>query len=128
HIFLFSMLGRWLKSVALSGVMLFSVAGVGAQEHEGSCPMSNLPDCCKKAQSSAPEASIARVCCNLNCSEPGSTGSSSSSTFSTPQYASANAAVSGALINSKIVFTSHILRFRPHDSNPRYIKHLALLI
>src|SRR5262249_49464417 len=115
---------------ALSGVMLFSVAGVGAQEHEGSCPMSNLPDCCKKAQSSAPEASIARVCCNLNCSEPGSTGSGTSSSISTQQGVTAGNThiVIATPINSKIVFTSHILRFRPHDSNPRYIKHLALLI
>src|SRR5215510_1584460 len=124
------MLGKWLKSSVLIVVMLCGVVGVGAEEHEGSCPMSNLPDCCKKAQSNAPEASIARVCCNLNCSEPGSTGNSSSSSFSVQLSTTANAAVgvNAAPFSSMVVFTPHFQRFFSYDSNPRYIKHLALLI
>src|SRR5262245_60311324 len=110
--------------------MLTAAIGVGAHQQEGTCPMSKVPDCCKKAQSNGPGAALARVCCNLNCSEPGSTGNSSSSNFSAQQTVSANAVVAMAAVafSSKIVFTPHLQRFRPHDSNPRYIKHLALLI
>src|SRR5215510_16090874 len=100
---------KWLTSVALTIVMLNAVVGAGAHQQEGSCPMSNLPDCCKKARSNGPDASIARLCCNLNCSEPGSTSNSNSSSFSTQQSTTANAAVSvnAATFNSKIGFTPH---------------------
>src|ERR1043165_5490505 len=84
-----AMMRKWLTSVALTIVMLTGAVGVGAQQREGSCPMSNLPDCCKKAQSHGPQASLARLCCNLNCSEPGSTGTTSSSS-STQQTSTVN--------------------------------------
>jgi hypothetical protein len=111
--------------------MLGGAIGVGAHEGEGSCPMTNMPDCCKKAHSAgnSSEVSMARLCCNLNCSEPGSGGSSSSS-FSnqqplTPQGAVLPIALSFRTIRSlgRYSQASH-----PNDSNPKYIQHLALLI
>jgi len=70
----------------LIAAMLMSVAGVGAQHRQGSCPFTNLPECCKKAQTAAnaPQVAMARLCCNLNCSEPGHSGSSASLVFPTP--------------------------------------------
>ena len=118
---------KWLTSVALSLVMLTSVVGVGAHQQEGSCPMSNVPDCCKKAQSHGPEASMARLCCNLNCSEPGSSGNSSSS-FSTQRLSSAPAVLNASQPSFRIVFPQQPQQLHLHDSNPKYITHLALLI
>jgi hypothetical protein len=108
--------------------MLTAAVGVGAHQQEG--PMLKLPECCKKARSNGPGASIARLCCNLNCSEPGSTGNSGSSGFSVRLNTMGNAAVvvNAAAFSSKVVFTPHFQRFYSYDSNPRYIKHLALLI
>jgi hypothetical protein len=110
--------------------MLGGAIGVGAHEGEGS--MANMPDCCKKAQSArnTPGISMARLCCNLNCSEPGSSGSSSSSSFSPQQTITPNVAVapnaapfSGLALSGRYSRSSH-----PYDSNPKYIQHLALLI
>src|SRR2546422_11676506 len=72
---------KWLTAFALIAAMLGGAVGAGAHEGEGS--MANMPDCCKKAQSSssAPVVSMARLCCKLNCSEPGSGGSSSNISF-----------------------------------------------
>src|ERR1043166_3468425 len=114
-----------MTSVVLTIVMLTAAVGVGAHQQEGWCPMLKLPACCKKARSNGPGASIARVCCNLNCSEP---GSSSSSSFSVQLSTTANTAVAvnAAPFSSKVVFTPHFQRFYSYDSNPRYIKHLAL--
>jgi hypothetical protein len=112
--------------------MLGGAVGVGAHQGEGSCPMSNLPDCCKKAQSASniPEVSMARLCCNLNCSEPGSTGTSTSSTVSPQQGTPPNIAIipnatpfNGFALSGRYAQTSS-----PHDSSPKYIQHLALLI
>jgi hypothetical protein len=113
--------------------MLIGVAGVGAHEHDGSCPLTKLPRCCKTARSSknAPGASIARVCCNLNCSEPGSTGNASSSSFARQQGAAANTPVAvgaAAQFDFRVVLSRQLQQFHLADSNPRYIKHLALLI
>ena len=94
--------------------------------------MANMPDCCKKAQSASntPGVSMARLCCNLNCSEPGSGGSSSSSSVSPQQSVTPN----GAVMPSVAPFSnvSPLVRYaqssHPHSSNPKYIQHLALLI
>jgi len=120
---------KWLTSAALALVMLCSVAGVGAQQRAGSCPISKLPECCKKAQGHGRAASMARLCCNLNCSEPGSTGNTGSS-FSTQQFSSANSPVvlNAVLPGFRIVFPRQRRQSHLQFSNPRYIQHLALLI
>jgi hypothetical protein len=59
-------------SVLLVIAMVGAVVGVRAHGGDGMCPMDHMPNCCKKAQSqkNTPEVAMARVCCNLNCSEP----------------------------------------------------------
>jgi hypothetical protein len=122
---------KWLTAFFLVSALLSSVAGAGAHGNQGSCPMSNLPDCCKKAQSASnsPEVSMARLCCNLNCSEPGSGGSGTSSSFSSPQgQTHVSVVVPGALILNYQPTANCRQSFQSFDSNPRYIQHLALLI
>jgi len=120
---------KWLTAFLLVAAMLGGAIGVGA--HEGEASMANMPDCCKNAQSASNAAgvSIARLCCNLNCSEPGSSGSSFSS-LSPQQGITSN----GALMLKASPFSNLGALGRtspsphPHDSNPKYIQHLALLI
>jgi hypothetical protein len=122
---------KWFTAIVLVAAMVGSVVGVGAHEREGSCPMSNMPDCCKKAQSanSTPEVSMARLCCNLNCSEPGSSGSNTSASFSS-QPGSVPVAVLPKLASFRDVKLLSSVTGSPHakDSNPKYLQHLALLI
>jgi hypothetical protein len=110
--------------------MLTAAVGIGAHQQEGSCPMSNVPDCCKKARNQGPEASMARLCCNLNCSEPGSTGNSSSSNFSAQQVTALQTPVasSAAQFSFRILLPLRPQQIHLANSNPKYIKHLALLI
>jgi hypothetical protein len=121
---------QWLTAFTLVAAMLGGAVGVGA--HEGESQMTNMPDCCKKAQSASntPQASMARLCCNLNCSEPGSNGSSTFSNFSPQQGVTPNSAIvptatpfSNVAPRGRYSHSSHA-----HDSSPKYIQHLALLI
>jgi hypothetical protein len=112
--------------------MACGAVGAGAHEQEGICPLTKMAECCKKALAAkkTPEVSMARLCCNLNCSEPGSSGSNTSSSFS-PQPVTAPIV---AVIPKAAPFNSRdsLGRFAhlPHlqDSSPKYIQHLALLI
>jgi len=123
---------KLLTALTLVAAMLGGAVGVGAHEQEGSCPMSNLPDCCKKAQSAStsPEVSMARLCCNLNCSEPGSGGTSSSSNVSPQQGTLPLTAImpGAAPFNGITLSGRYAQTSSPHDSSPKYIQHLALLI
>jgi hypothetical protein len=123
---------KWLTNLLLVIALGSGVVGVGAHENEGSCPMANVPDCCKKAQSASasPEASMARLCCNLNCSEPGSGGSTNSSSLSGQQGNMPNLAIiPGSTTFNRASFSlSNQVEKNPHDSKPKYIQHLALLI
>jgi hypothetical protein len=121
---------KWLTVFLLVVALLGGAIGVGSHDGEGS--MANMPDCCKKAQSSkdSPQVSMARLCCNLNCSEPGSGGSSSSSSFSAQQPVTPHGAVLPIAPSFRNI--GSLDRYSPapypHDSNPKYIQHLALLI
>jgi hypothetical protein len=123
---------QWLTSVILAVAMLGSITGAGVHGSEGSCPISKLPDCCKKAKSAsgAPEVAMARLCCNLNCSEPGSSGSNGSSGISPqPVIAPDKVELTGARpFNALLMPRWQIQDRRSHDSKPKYIQHLALLI
>jgi hypothetical protein len=123
---------KWFTALALVAAMFGGAVGVGAHDQEGTCPLSNLPDCCEKAQSASnsPEVSMARLCCNLNCSEPGSSGTSTSSNVSPQQGTLPITAImpGAAPFNGITVSGRYAQTFSPHDSNPKYIQHLALLI
>jgi hypothetical protein len=122
---------KWLTAFILVAAMLGGAVGVGAHDGEGSCPITNMPDCCKKAHSAgnSSEVSMARLCCNLNCSEPGSTGSNASSSFSPQPGIAPNAMLMPQAISFNGIALRHY-RQNPHkqDSKRKYIQHLALLI
>ena len=127
----FSAMTKWLTTVALIAVMLGGSAGVGAHEQESSCPLSNMPDCCKKAQEAAntPSVSMARLCCKLNCSQPGSGGPGNASNTSSPRGSVPTPVIIPNTI-AQPVTAGH--QYSPlansFNSNPKYIQHLALLI
>ena len=123
---------KWLTTFFLLAVMTGSVVtGMPLHSGEKKCPMAAM-DCCAKAQQKAdkPEVKAARVCCALNCNEPGTTTPTSSFKVS-PQLA--------VIINSVLVprtsplpdpgpaRSSLPLGFR-QNLDPAYIRHLALLI
>lgn len=119
---------------ALSLAILIALVGgaVGASAADGSWVEGNMPVCCKKARSvaNASEVSMARLCCKLNCSEPGSGGSSNASSLS--RNRGTNSAT--AIIPTPAQFSGFAIRDHypqanhSHNSNPKYIQHLALLI
>jgi hypothetical protein len=121
---------KWLTTLILAASMLGGAIGVSSHEGEGS--MANMPDCCKKAQSTSggPQVSMARLCCNLKCSEPGSGGSSSSFSFSVQQTVTPLGAVlpTAPTVSNICPLGRYSRSSHPHDSNPKYIQHLALLI
>jgi len=123
---------KWFTALALVAAMLGGAVGVGAHEGEGSCPMPNMPDCCKKAQSAGntSEVSMARLCCNLNCSEPGSGGSNASSSFSPQPGIAPNSVImpSVAPYNALALSSHYAGSTLSQVSSPKYIQHLALLI
>src|SRR5882724_3388370 len=73
-----------LASLALVLIIGGSVlAGIPLHSNEQECSMPEMAgmDCCKKAaqaESLTPEVSTARLCCALNCSQSGTTGSTGS--------------------------------------------------
>ena len=122
---------KWVTAFILVTAMLGGAVGVGAHEGEGSCPMSNMPDCCKKAQSAGntSEVFMARLCCNLNCSEPGSSGPNASSIFSPQPGIAPNSVIMPSVApHNAIAVSSSYAGSTSQYSSPKYIQHLALLI
>jgi hypothetical protein len=123
---------QWLTSAILVVAILSGATGAGVYAGESSSAMANLPECCKKAKSviDTPQVAMARLCCNLNCSETGSTGSSGSSSVS-PQLSITPHPIrlTPAKPFSDLVLTRWLFQSSgSHDSQPKYIQHLALLI
>src|SRR6476659_7522069 len=122
-----------LRRVFSFTVIIVLLGGaIGASAIEASPAQGNMPLCCKRASSTAnaPETSIARLCCKLNCSEPGSSGSNTTSNFSRNQ----GIALATAIIPTPAHLSSFANRNLPaqtnhaHNSYPKYLQHLALLI
>ena len=89
-------------------------------------------DCCKAALmlSQSREASVARLCCALNCSNKGTTPTNGVKLSPQLQLTiAAYAPIPQALLTSRALFhrfgPSH---GPPSDSHPAYIRNLALLI
>jgi hypothetical protein len=124
---------KWLTAFFLLLVMTGgTLAGVPMHSGEKECPMGGMMDCCAKARmnSGQPEARAARLCCSLNCNEPGTTTPASSFKIS-PQLA----VVLDSLLVPRISSLQNpglIRTFSPpgyrQNSNPAYIRYLALLI
>jgi hypothetical protein len=119
-----------LISLVLAIGVVSGIVSIGSHGSEKACPMANLPDCCKKAQSASvsPEVSLARLCCTLNCSEPGTGGSASASLSHQPSSLPSVATVTHVLLFNQIHLAKRPPGPSPAPSNPKYIEHLALLI
>src|SRR5256714_15417123 len=111
-------------------------AGIPLHSNEQECSMPGMAgmDCCKKAaqaESLTPEVSTARLCCALNCSQSGTTGSTESR-IPRPSVSQAIAIYPSSV--QPIVGPHHLSLSTsgadspPPYSNPAYIRHLALLI
>ncbi|HXT63229.1 MAG TPA: hypothetical protein VN696_09355 [Pyrinomonadaceae bacterium] len=121
------MMRQCFTGLMLIGCLLTGVVNGSAHQIRGD---SRMGDCCKKAQSASKKAelSMARLCCNLNCSEPGSSGASMSSSFS-PQAADVQAcAIQPSNIGGHRIANVRQFSPSPHTTNPKYLQHLALLI
>jgi hypothetical protein len=120
------------RVLSLAAIIALLGGAVGVSADDGSWVEGNMPLCCKKARSvaNAPEVSIARLCCKLNCSEPGSGGSSTASSLSRNQgMNSATAIIPAPTRFSRFAVRNHDPQTNhSHKSNPKYIQHLALLI
>src|SRR6266851_3018373 len=126
-----------LASLALVLIIAGSVfAGIPLHSNEQECSMPGMAgmDCCKKAaqaESLKPENSTARLCCALNCSQSGTTGS-------TRTQLPRSSAVQPLALHPSLVqplaslprlsFRSRWADNPPSYSSPAYIRHLALLI
>src|SRR6266403_230775 len=129
-------MGKRLTSLILVLVVCGSVfAGIPLHSNEQECSIPDMAgmDCCKKAtqaETLTPEVSTARLCCALNCSQSGTTGStgsqlprpSSQAIAIHPSAAQPLAAMLPLSIHSSWADSP------PPYSNPAYIRHLALLI
>jgi len=120
------------KRVA-SVVLVLSLVGsvlAGLPMHSGSGE-SGMMDCCKKAmeQSNSRHVAAARLCCAMNCNEPGSPSGNTSQAFfetgSEPTPILTVALPPASL--SKLSRTRDTARNSIH-AKPAYIHNLALLI
>lgn len=109
-----------------------TLAGVPMHSGERECPMAGKMDCCAKARmkSNKPEVKAARLCCALNCTEPGTPPPAGSFELS-PQLA----VVLDSVLVPRVSSSQSSGRAHPfappgyrQNSNPAYIRHLALLI
>lgn len=124
---------KWLTAFFLLAVMIGGVLG-GVPMHSGEkeCAMTGMMDCCATAQMQGdrPEVRAARLCCALNCTEPGTTVPGGSFRVS-PQLA---VALHGALVppsaplSNQAPARSNSPPGLQRQSHPAYIRHLALLI
>jgi hypothetical protein len=91
-------------------------------------------ECCKKAaqaESLTPEVSTARLCCALNCSQSGTTGSTGSRLprqSASPALAIHPSSAQPLVGPPPLSVSSSWAHSPPSYSNPAYIRHLALLI
>ena len=126
-------MAKWLTSFFLLAVMAGSaVSGMPLHSGEKECHMTGMMDCCAKARMTGdkPEVRAARLCCALNCTEPGTTMPGGSYEVS-PQLA---VALHGALVPPSAALASQgpPREYSPpgliRHAHPAYIRHLALLI
>jgi hypothetical protein len=125
---------KWFTAFILIAAMTGgALAGVhnGAGEH--SCPMASMGDCCATAhgQDHGPKVSAARLCCALNCTEPGTTVPTGAFNISSQLSGVLHAGVvppAEALAPLPVLLRPYPASHHPPESHPAYIRHLALLI
>ncbi len=108
-------------------------AGVSLHSGESECSMGSMMDmdCCKAAllQKETPEVANAKLCCTLNCAQSGITSVPSNARVSPPSQVSLPVLPASAVLppSSPLRYLNHSHR-PPSESQPAYIRHLALLI
>jgi hypothetical protein len=120
---------KWFTALVLV-IALAGSALAGFPLHSGE-HQSEMMSCCKeaRAQDYTPSAAAARLCCAVNCSQPGPTAPTSTVRNSPLTIVPLHP----ANIQSPLIVPGINLRLRwtqvhSTDSQPTYIRHLALLI
>src|SRR5437870_5788860 len=125
---------RLISLVVLLVVAGSAVAGAPLHSNEQSCSMGGAMgemDCCKAAlrRSNTPQVVSARLCCSLNCSQTGTTSSNDVQVQRQTQPAQLAHVTGAQPILPPTLFLRYSHSHRPPtDSNPAYIRYLALLI
>jgi len=128
------MMTKWLTSfVLIAAIGGSAFAGVPLHTKEQACSMTGMMDCCRMAhaQTNTPQVAAARLCCALNCETPGTT---TPTTLHTQRVISLLAIA----IHPATLLRAPLTPARPArypgslpdhpNSQPTYIRHLALLI
>jgi hypothetical protein len=128
-------MAKWLTSLLLIiTVAGGALAGFPLHSDEQECSMMGM-SCCATALGAqedgetTPAATTARLCCALNCPQPGSSGSITTLRLS-PSVANA---LHQSALRPPIVLPISLLRFNntpisPPGAQPAYIRNLTLLI
>jgi hypothetical protein len=126
---------KWLTSFILIATLAGSaLAGFPLHSDEQECSMMGM-SCCATALGAqedgetTPAATTARLCCALNCPQPGSNGTVTTLRLS-PLVVNA---LHHAVLRPPVVVPVSLQRFNstpisPPGDQPAYIRHLALLI
>jgi hypothetical protein len=124
-----------LTSVVLILVLAGSlVAGTPLGSHEHHCGMSGMDgmDCCQKAgmATDAPDVQAARLCCAINCPQPGpvQNGQVKPQTAPLAVVAEHPSAAQSPFTGFKPQARPQPARDHLSNSPPSYIRHLSLLI
>jgi hypothetical protein len=129
-------MSKWLTSLTLIALLGGNaIAGMPLHSGEQECNMPGMTggmDCCAKAQKqvATPEVTTARLCCAFNCPSSGTTPQTYSAQRSSQLLIIAE---HPATVRSPSVIPILRPRFDPaqdhlQNSQPTYIRHLALLI
>jgi hypothetical protein len=119
--------------ILIAAMCVGALAGVHGNESAHKCPMMGMSDCCETAaqHTGAPQVTAARLCCTLNCTEPGTAGPTGtfnlSPSLSLMIYAGAVPPAAMTSPHGELP-DSYSSPSPPQDSHPAYIRHLALLI
>ena len=126
---------RLISLVLLFGLVGSAFAGIPLHFGASECAMGQSMDgmdCCKAALmgGETPEATAARLCCFLNCSHDGSTPPAGLLISPPAQPVVSDYQPDTPALPASVLLTRHISHSHgpPTDSQPAYIRHLALLI
>ncbi|MDQ3802362.1 MAG: hypothetical protein M3416_00680 [Acidobacteriota bacterium] len=122
-------MAKWLTAFVLVATLsVNALAGFSMHPADEGCGM---PGCCETAR--APEGTpgqvAAQTCCTLNCPQPAPTGQTVS--LRTQPLAAVSSQPAGVRPPSPVPDSElrlRLARAHPQDSQPTYIRHLALLI
>jgi hypothetical protein len=120
---------KGLTNILLSLAVGGSVAA-GMPMHSGGGE-SGMMDCCKKAleENDSPHVAAARLCCAMNCNEPGSTSGNPGQNYSqTGTEPSPQVVVALPPATNQSLSRARYTTRRSTTSKPTYILNLALLI